>query len=358
MAGIKESDFKAKPKAKTLDLSSTGKSLQASREGRGAGSNGSLAGLFQADTNVKTGTDIQQISLSQLVPYSQPEFGFREQPFKVIENAEMAELSEDIKSNGIHQALIVRPHGDGYMLLAGHRRYRAAQMAGLATVPCVIRDVDDATAAQIVVQTNMLHRQKLLHSEKAFAYKLQLEALKQQGKRTDLTSGQIGQKSEGKTSVQQVANDVGESAKQVQRYVRLTKLCSELRDMVDAETMPMTAGVNLSYLPPPLQKYVFDLLSETEKKMDIELSDKIRNAHPLGEDTIEALIIPPASEKKSKDAKEPKPRMIKIPFSDLEAFFPDTAKDEEIIRGIMESLTAIQRLHLSPEMDNIGRNER
>lgn len=351
---VKQSDFKAKPK-NPIDLSSSGKALQASKSGsRTANADAGLAAMFGIDTNTRTAAGIQELGLDKLIPYSQPELGFREQPFKVLENAEMEELSEDIKANGIHQALIVRPHGDGYMILAGHRRFRAAQIAGLVSVPCVVRDVDDATAAMIVTQTNLLHRQTILPSEKALAYKLRLEAMKRQAGRPRKNVSQIGTHLEkaadsgnvsqigthlkGKRSDAILADEVGESRNQINRYIRLTSLNAGLLEMVDNDSLPMTAGVSLSYLPPPLQKFVYDLLQESGKTVNIELAEQLRNAQPLNEDTIEELILPSAAKKEPRDSAVTKPRIIKIPFAEIAEYFVDTDSDKEIVARIIEAL--------------------
>ena len=167
---------------------------------------------------------IQEIPLSELHP-------FKNHPFKVKDDEAMMETADSIKQYGVLVPAIARPDPEGgYELVAGHRRHRASELADKETMPVIVRDLDDDAATIIMVDSN-LQRESLLPSERAFAYKMKLEAVKHQGARTDLTSRQLGEKSQ--TSIQKVADQAGESQRQVQRYIRLTELIPELMDMVD-----------------------------------------------------------------------------------------------------------------------------
>ena len=165
---------------------------------------------------------IQEIPLSELHP-------FKNHPFKVKDDEAMMETADSIKQYGVLVPAIARPDPEGgYELVAGHRRHRASELADKETMPVIVRDLDDDAATIIMVDSN-LQRESLLPSERAFAYKMKLEAVKHQGARTDLTSRQVGEKSQ--TSIQKVADQAGESQRQVQRYIRLTELIPELMDI-------------------------------------------------------------------------------------------------------------------------------
>ena len=167
---------------------------------------------------------IREIPLDQLVP-------FKDHPFKVIDDESMMDTVQSIREHGILLPLIARPMPDGkYEIVSGHRRSHAGKLAGLETVPVIVRELDDDAAVILMVDSN-LQRENILPSERAFAFKMKLEAMKHQGQRADLTSGQVGQKL--KWSVAMVANQSGDSIKQVQRYIRLTELLPELLDLVD-----------------------------------------------------------------------------------------------------------------------------
>ena len=171
---------------------------------------------------------IQILPLTELHP-------FRNHPFQVRDDDEMDKMVDSIKEYGVMTPAIVRPRKDGgYEIVAGHRRCHASQRAGVETMPCIVRDMDDDTAIILMVDSNC-QREHILPSEKAKAYEMKLEAIKRQGQRTDLTSGQLGQKLSRPISVEQVADDAGTSIKQVQRFIRLNKLTPELMKMVDKQ---------------------------------------------------------------------------------------------------------------------------
>ena len=175
---------------------------------------------------------------------------FEGHPFKVLDDELMEQTVESIKQIGVVSPLIVRPDPEGgFEILSGHRRLHAAQLAGLETVPVIVKEMDDDAAIIFMVDSN-LQRENILPSERAFSYKMKLEAMKHQGERGDLTSGQVGQKSVGTVSRDIVAEQAGDSSRNVQRFIRLTNLIPEILDMVDEKKIAFNPAVELSYLNP------------------------------------------------------------------------------------------------------------
>ncbi len=185
---------------------------------------------------------------------------FPDHPFKVIENDEMYNMRDSIKENGVLVPALVRPKSDGrYEMVSGHRRKFASQLADKETIPCIVRDLSDDEAIIIMVDSN-LQREEILPSEKAFAYKMKLEALSHQGKRTDLTSTQVVEKLDNKYSVEILADEVGEGRETIRRYIRLTELIPELLDMVDEKQIALSPAVELSFLNDEEQYAVLDCI--------------------------------------------------------------------------------------------------
>ena len=218
--------------------------------------NGNLAlkgldDLFSTEENrqEEQREQVQQIPIDALHP-------FTNHPFKVLDDEAMTRTVESIAQYGVLAPLIARPRpdGDGYEIISGHRRQYAAKLAGLDTLPVIVRQMSDDAAVILMVDSN-LQREHILPSERAFAYKMKLEALKNQGARSDLTSDQVGQKL---WSVEQVASDAGESKTQIQRFIRLTNLIPELLDMVDTGQIKFNPAVELSYLDEDSQRAVVD----------------------------------------------------------------------------------------------------
>jgi ParB family chromosome partitioning protein len=190
---------------------------------------------------------VQQIPLEQLHP-------FKNHPFKVLDDDAMQQSVESIRQYGVMAPLIARPRENGgYEIISGHRRKYAAELAGLKTLPVIVRPMDDNAAVILMVDSN-LQREGLLPSERAFAYKMKMEAIKHQGKRTDLTSGQVGQKSECSLSSDLIAQQTGDSSRNVHRYIRLTCLIPELLELVDQKKLAFNPAVELSYLTEDEQK--------------------------------------------------------------------------------------------------------
>ena len=257
---------------------------------------------------------------------------FEGHPYKVQDDEEMDALTESVRAYGIMSPLIVRPmeqkRGE-YEVVSGHRRMRAAEKAGLKTVPAFIVPLDRAAAAIVLVDSN-LHREHLLPSEKAFAYKLKLEALKQQGKRTDLTSRQNVGKLESADQVSET-----ESGRQVQRYIRLTCLQPELLKLVDQGKIALSVGVELSYLNDQAQRSLVDLIDQNEATPSYSQAVRMHRECP-------SLEPEPACRRIREIMREEKPNQqerISIPADRLRPFFPEhyTAKDiQQAILALLE----------------------
>ena len=188
---------------------------------------------------------------------------FKDHPFKVLDDEKMADLVESVKTYGVLTPVLLRSDGEnGYEMISGHRRMHAAVIAGLVTIPAIVKELSDDDAVIAMVDAN-IQREELLPSEKAFAYRMKLDAMKHQGYRTDITSGQNGQKSKGVVSRDILAEQVGESTRNVQRYIRLTELIPELLDMVDAKKLNFTIAVDISYIEKEIQKWIYEYIRDT-----------------------------------------------------------------------------------------------
>ncbi|GBU03662.1 ParB family chromosome partitioning protein [Faecalimonas umbilicata] len=188
---------------------------------------------------------------------------FKDHPFKVLDDEKMADLVESVKIYGVLTPVLLRSDGEnGYEMISGHRRMHAAVIAGLETIPAIVRELSDDDAVIAMVDAN-IQREELLPSEKAFAYRMKLDAMKHQGYRTDITSGQNGQKSKGVVSRDILAEQVGESTRNVQRYIRLTELIPELLDMVDVKKLNFTIAVDISYIEKEIQKWIYEYIRDT-----------------------------------------------------------------------------------------------
>ena len=255
------------------------------------------------------------------------------QPFKAYSPEKLNELTENIRKNGVIEAICVRPKPDGRMeILAGHNRTAAAKLAGLNTIPAIVQQLDDNQAAILLVDSNLQHREKLLPSEKAYAYKLRLDSMKRQGQRTDLTSGQIVQK----LSVEKVAENYGENYKTIQRYIRLTNLIPPLLDRVDREEIGLTGGVDLSFLTKITQVNLDKALTLLgKKKLSGKETAAIREAGDGGKDLIVSELLSILNPKKEKKA-ELKTKV------DLSAYDPETAKrlrkDPQYLAGLQAAI--------------------
>ena len=232
---------------------------------------------------------IQQLPLTELHP-------FPNHPFKVLEDEAMQRTVESIAQYGVLAPLIVRPRPEGgYEILSGHRRQYAAKLAGLETLPVIVRNMDDNAAVVLMVDSN-LQREHILPSERAFAYKMKLEALKNQGARSDLTSDQPGQKL---WSVEQVASDAGESKTQIQRYIRLTHLIPELLELVDQKKISFNPAVELSYLTEPEQRDFLEAMQDTQNAPSLSQAQRIKKLSQESQCSYEAIFDIMGEEKKA-----------------------------------------------------------
>ena len=211
---------------------------------------------------------------------------FEGHPFKVLDDELMEQTVESIKQIGVVSPLIVRPDPEGgFEILSGHRRLHAAQLAGLETVPVIVKEMDDDAAIIFMVDSN-LQRENILPSERAFSYKMKLEAMKHQGQRGDLTSGQVGQKS---WDVNQLADDANESKTQVQRFIRLTNLIPEILDMVDEKKIAFNPAVELSYLKPSEQKEFLEAMDYAQASPSLSQAQRLKKLSQEGGCTLDAM---------------------------------------------------------------------
>ena len=214
---------------------------------------------------------------------------FEGHPFKVLDDELMEQTVESIKQIGVVSPLIVRPDPEGgYEILSGHRRLHAAQLAGLETVPVIVKEMDDDAAIIFMVDSN-LQRENILPSERAFSYKMKLEAMKHQGERGDLTSGQVGQKSVGTVSRDIVAEQAGDSSRNVQRFIRLTNLIPEILDMVDEKKIAFNPAVELSYLKPSEQKEFLEAMDYAQASPSLSQAQRLKKLSQEGGCTLDAM---------------------------------------------------------------------
>lgn len=244
--------------------------------------------LFKTDEERQADAQerIQNLPLDKLEP-------FPNHPFKVIDDDKMLETVESIKERGVLVPILVRPKNDGnFEIVSGHRRHHASQLAGLTEIPAIVREMDDDTAILLMVDSN-LQREELLPSEKAFAYKMKLDAMKRQGQRTDLTSAQIGRKFDGKESRELLAEQVGESRNQISRFIRLTNLVPNLLDRVDNKTMAFNAAVEVSYLTEPEQLMLCDAIEREECTPNLSQAKRLKQYSQdgkLDENVMDAIM--------------------------------------------------------------------
>ena len=214
---------------------------------------------------------------------------FEGHPFKVLDDELMEQTVESIRQIGVVSPLIVRPDPEGgFEILSGHRRLHAAQLAGLETVPVIVKEMDDDAAIIFMVDSN-LQRENILPSERAFSYKMKLEAMKHQGERGDLTSGQVGQKSVGTVSRDIVAEQAGDSSRNVQRFIRLTNLIPEILDMVDEKKIAFNPAVELSYLKPSEQKEFLEAMDYAQASPSLSQAQRLKKLSQEGGCTLEAM---------------------------------------------------------------------
>ena len=270
---------------------------------------------------------ISNIPLNKLKP-------FPNHPFKVREDDFMRETVESIRTYGVLVPAIVRPTKDGdYEILSGHRRKHACELAGRKTIPAIVRELDDDSAIIFMVDSN-LQRENILPSERAAAYKMKMEALKRQGLRTDLTSGQVVPKLKESRTRDIIAESSEESGRQIQRYIRLTELQPELQQMVDEKKMAFTPAVEISYLKPDEQRMLLDTISSEQATPSLSQAQRLKKLSQAGELTDDSMLSIMSEQKKSER------NDLTIPADVLEKFFPRSftpMKMQEVIIKLLES---------------------
>lgn len=281
--------------------------------------------------SVKKKESIQEIRTDEIWP-------FKDHPFKVIDDEAMLRTVESISQYGILSPLILRPmEGGGYEVISGHRRLHAAEQAGIETVPAIVRDLNDDEATILMVDSN-LQREHLLPSERAWAYRMKLEAMKHQGKRTDLeepTSGQVVQKF--KTTVEEVAFAAGENYKQVQRYIRLTYLVPELLQMVDEKKIAFNPAVELSYLSEQQQKDFIEAMDYSQNTPSLSQAQRLKKLAADGKCSLDAICAVMMEEKKE--------MLNKVTFKgdELRKYFPKSYTPQQMSNQIIKLLEQWQK---------------
>ena len=270
--------------------------------------------------------NVQQIALSELHP-------FEGHPFKVLDDDSMAQTVESIQQMGIANPLIVRPDPDGgYEIISGHRRHHAAELAGLETVPVIVRDLDDDAAIIMMVDSN-LQRENILPSERAYAYKMKMDAIKHQGQRTDLTSTQVV----SKLAAEQVGESTGVSRESVPRYVRLTNLIPEVLDMVDEKKISFNPAVELSFLKPQEQRDFLEAMEYAQAAPSLSQAQRMKKLSQEGKCTLEAMCDV-MDEIKKDDMGQ-----ISFKTNDIKKFFPKSYTPKQMSDTILRLLEQYQR---------------
>lgn len=273
---------------------------------------------------------VWEIPLKDLYP-------FKDHPFKVRDDAEMEKVVESVATYGVLTPAIARrrPEG-GYELISGHRRHHAAQLAGLETMPVIVRDLDDDAATILMVDAN-LQREEILPSERAQAYKMKLEAIKHQGQRRDLTSGQLDPKLNNMRSNAIVAQDAGESVKQVQRYIRLTELIPEIQEMVDTKQIAFNPAVELSYLKPEEQQDFIEAMDYGQATPSLSQAQRIKTLSRDGMCTLEAMCAVMSEEKK------PEVDHVTLKNDVIRKYFPKSFTPQQMEQTIIKLLDQWQK---------------
>lgn len=271
---------------------------------------------------------VQQIPIGELFP-------FKNHPFKVLDDESMQRTVESVEQYGVLSPLIARPRPEGgYEIISGHRRQHAAQLAGLDALPVIVRQMDDDAAVLLMVDSN-LQRENILPSERAFAYKMKLEAIKNQGARSDLTSGQIVQKS--KLSIERVAEDAGEGYKTVQRFIRLTNLIPELLDMVDEKEIAFNPAVELSYLDESQQRDFLEAMNDTQNAPSLSQAQRLKKLAQEGHFSYDVAFAVMGEEKKDELDK------VVIKNDTLRKYFPRSYTPKQMEDTIIKLLDQWQR---------------
>ena len=289
----------------------------------------SVDDIFQTEENRADAQRerVQEIPLDQLKP-------FKNHPFKVRDDQRMLDTVDSIREYGVLVPAIARPDPEGgYELISGHRRKRGCEMAGLQTMPVIIRDLDDDAAVLVMVDSN-IQREELLPSERAFAYKMKLEALKHQGARSDLTSSQLGTKLRAD---ELLAQQAGESRNQVQRFIRLTELISELLDMVDERKLAFNPAVEVSYLKRDEQRMLLEAMDTEQTTPSLSQAQRLKKFSQEGRLTEEAMSAIMSEEKKSDMDK------VTLRSDTLRRYFPKSYTPKQMEQTIIKLLDVWQK---------------
>ena len=270
---------------------------------------------------------VQQIPIGELFP-------FKNHPFKVLEDESMQRTVESVEQYGVLSPLIARPRAEGgYEIISGHRRQHAAQLAGLDALPVIVRQMDDDAAVLLMVDSN-LQRENILPSERAFAYKMKLEALKNQGARSDLTSAQLGRKLE---TADIVGQESGDSRNQVRRFIRLTNLIPELLDMVDEKKIAFNPAVELSYLDEAQQRDFLEAMNDTQNAPSLSQAQRLKKLAQEGHFSYDVAFAVMGEEKKDELDK------VVIKNDTLRKYFPRSYTPKQMEDTIIKLLEQWQR---------------
>ena len=285
-----------------------------------------------AKRRAKTAAAAQEDKIT-LLPLSELH-DFPNHPFKVRDDEAMQETAESIRQYGVLVPAIVRPREDGgYEIIAGHRRRHGSELAGLSTMPCIVRQMDDDTATILMVDSN-IQRENILPSERAQAYKMKLEAIKRQGTRHDLTSDQLGQKLSGKTSREVIAENSNDSPTQIQRYIRLTELSPELQQMVDEKKIGMTPAVEISYLKPEEQQMLLTAIDSEQATPSLSQAQRMKKLSrdgKLNDDTMLDIMM---------EQKKPVGYNVVLSADKLRKYFPRSYTPQKMEETILKLLDA------------------
>ena len=273
---------------------------------------------------------VQQIPIGELLP-------FKNHPFKVLDDESMQRTVESVEQYGVLSPLIARPRPEGgYEIISGHRRQHAAQLAGLDTLPVIVRNMDDDAAVLLMVDSN-LQRENILPSERAFAYKMKLEAIKNQGARSDLTCGQIGRKLNGAKARDIVADESGDNARNVQRFIRLTNLVPELLDMVDEKKIAFNPAVELSYLDESQQRDFLEAMNDNQNAPSLSQAQRLKRLAQEGHFSYDVAFAVMGEEKKDELDK------VVIKNDTLRKYFPRSYTPKQMEDTIIKLLEQWQR---------------
>ena len=288
-----------------------------------------LDDLFSTEENrqEEQREQVQQIPIGELFP-------FKNHPFKVLDDESMQRTVESVEQYGVLSPLIARPRPEGgYEIISGHRRQHAAQLAGLDTLPVIVRNMDDDAAVLLMVDSN-LQRESILPSERAFAYKMKLEALKNQGARSDLTSSQVGMKLQ---ALDIVGQEAGDSRNQVHRFIRLTSLIPELLDMVDEKKIAFNPAVELSYLDESQQRDFLEAMNDTQNAPSLSQAQRLKKLAQEGHFSYDVAFAVMGEEKKDELDK------VVIKNDTLRKYFPRSYTPKQMEDTIIKLLEQWQR---------------